>query len=117
MKNTSLKIGFDAQNHHYLTHLLAKEGIKPDPKYSGSPKYLKAWAMVEAGRLLGEPVSQWEDLLKKEITRLDENLITLAQLEKQRAEEMEQLKNDPGYRALMVLKALLRDAQESKTRI
>jgi|688.fasta_scaffold111718_6 hypothetical protein len=104
MNQTSLRIGFDAQNYSYLTHILSKENIKPNQKYLLSPCYLKYWAMTEAGKLLNESVDQWEQLLNKEITRLEDTKKVLAELERQRAEDDERLRADPGYRALMVAK-------------
>ena len=100
-------MGFESQNDWYLSALLGKMGINPNPDYKLSPVYRKAWAMTESGRLLGEDVTQWEALLNKEVARLEKNR---QEFEK----EQKRLQNDPGHRALIVAEALIRDALVSK---
>ena len=100
-------MGFEAQNDSYLNSLLRKMGITPNPDYKLSPAYHKAWAMTEAGRLLGKDVTQWKTLLNKEVARLEKNR---QEFEK----EQKRLREDPGHRALIVAEALIRDALTSK---
>ena len=97
MLKKSLRIGFDCQNESYLTHLLGKMGVTPNPEYVGSPVYRFNWAMTEAGRLLGEDVTQWETALKSEIQRLD-GIPEI--LERLRIEDEKRLQNDPHIKAL-----------------
>jgi len=98
MNKVSLRMGFESQNDWYLSALLGKMGINPNPDYKLSPVYRKAWAMTEAGRLLGED---------KEVAHLEKNR---QEFEK----EQKRLQNDPGHRALIVAEALIRDAVASK---
>ena len=97
MNETSLRIGYDLQNYSYLTSLLGGMGIKPDDRYKLSPVYRFNWAMVEAGRLLGKDVTQWETALANEIQRLDEIPKILERL---RIEDEERLQNDPRIKSL-----------------
>ena len=93
----SLRIGYDCRNESYLTHVLGKMGVTPNPEYVGSPVYRLNWAMTEAGRLLGEDVTQWETALKTEIKRL-EGIPEI--LDRLRAEDEKRLHNDPHIKAL-----------------
>lgn len=97
MNEISLKIGYDSENPHYLTSLLGGMGIKPNDRYKRSPIYLKNWSMMEAGRLLGKDVTQWETALANEIQRLDEIPKILERL---RIEDEERLQNDPRIKSL-----------------
>ena len=97
MLKKSLRIGFDCQNESYLTHLLGKMGVTPNPDYIGSPIYRLNWAMTEAGKVLGEDVTQWETALKSEIKRLD-GIPEI--LERLRIEDEKRLQNDPHIKAL-----------------
>lgn len=93
----SLRIGYDLSDGDYLTHLLGKMGVTPNPDYIGSPIYRLNWAMTEAGRLLGEDVTQWKTALKSEIKRL-EGIPEI--LDRLRAEDEKRLQNDPHIKAL-----------------
>ena len=91
-------MGFESQNDWYLSALLGKMGINPNPDYKLSPVYRKAWAMTEAGRLLGEDVTQWEALLIKEVARLADIPKVLEQF---RAADQKRLREDPRYQAVL----------------
>ena len=93
----SLRIGYDCQNYSYLTHVLGKMGVTPDDRYKLSPVYRFNWSMTEAGRLLNEPVDQWETALKTEIKRL-EGIPEI--LERLRIQDEERLQNDPHVKVL-----------------
>lgn len=68
----SLKIGWKSKesDYIYLVSILRKMGYKPE--FPDVPKYLKVWAIVNTGRLIGEDITEWEPKLNKEIERLTE---------------------------------------------
>jgi hypothetical protein len=62
-----------ADNRGYVINLLRQAGITPeDPRLLHATKFAQLWATVQAGRLLGEDITAWEQALEAETARLTE---------------------------------------------
>lgn len=59
-------------DYPYAISILKAEGYYRNPDYVISPEYSRLWAIVNAGKLIGKDVSQWEPKLESEINRLIE---------------------------------------------
>jgi hypothetical protein len=68
-----LKYSWPSRDCDYpcLAGILVELGYKPHPDYQRNSTYLRQWAIVEAGRLLGYDVDTERSLLAAEIERLD----------------------------------------------
>ena len=60
----------------YAVSILGQLGLHPEADYSD---YLKLWAIINTGNILGKDVTKWEPLLAKEIARIEKNKEAVAQ--------------------------------------
>lgn len=66
----SLAIAWPTLEKDYLYAVAVLKQLGRRPEFNQSPNYLRLWAWVNAGELLGENVTQWQPMLTAETERL-----------------------------------------------
>lgn len=66
----SLAIAWPTLEKDYLYAVAILKQLGRYPEFPNVPNYLRLWAWVTTGQLLGEDVSQWEPMLTAETERL-----------------------------------------------
>lgn len=66
----SLELAWPTLEKDYLYAVAILKQLGHRPEFPNVPNYLRLWAWVNAGELLGENVSQWQPMLKAEFDRL-----------------------------------------------
>jgi hypothetical protein len=66
----SLKIAWPSIDRDYPYAVAILKQLGRSPEFPNFPNYLRLWAWVNAGELIGRDISHWEPMLKAETERL-----------------------------------------------